>query len=1011
MSRAIAVFRADDTLIKIKFQRDRKKYEVPDKVIEYLEKDFKKNTTTKVTKKDLRHMVSAEIIFKYWEKYLKNMHIDQAEAVIKKRINELINETKDVSDYKTQKKYITYNSTNIQERQKVFQNNLDTLIFLEMTSHKNLFYGEGKTNQAEGREFGTIRTNLKKTFHKGIKSKYSIQNLVENTIDTGKDNINRWGMSKEKRTAARIRYKNMSPIAFSVIQGHKNRTKYDRKEELQSQQLKHYSESTAVIHRFNELLEAANNPNFQDINKNSYLHVAVSKGQTKVVKMLLAHEEINIDLKNNDGNTPLHIAAEQGNVELVRLLLEYNASPNIRNNGGYIPWQLTDNEEIENLLDPQEESQQQLFEEDEEISLEGSPRAEMDEEERSKSEEEQDDLYDYFGDPNFLDSQQEKMDEEDSLKGSPYPNGMDEEDIENIHDKKDDMQYSLYDTDMNGACYEYFKDKEDVFYLPAQKEKGHEKAILSNTLDTVIEQLQQGKRVISMVNVDLNHWSTFMICVSDGNLVVYYKDSLGYKPSQVFNTYVSNIAEQMNLDVITRVGRSKEQIENILYEDQDLVHCGVFAVKNAIKLSELSDEEVLQGVKPDYYNPLTENNESVDEENQSDIYDANIKTARHFIADLYHQNDILYNGQFDYESQVSSLDVTYKSYKREESYTSDIELHAAIQNGEYDMVENLLSRGVFDIDEQDDRQNTALHLAVQLASHEKKEEIINLLIAEGADIDIEDANGNTPLHLAAINMDYDTAAILLKKDPASLHAENNNYETALDIAIYNKDIEMAQLIFSQYSDFAQREVKKHNYEYCQLVGDMSEYKSKKRNRDELEEQEDLKSKKNILDEDEKMPKTMPDRKDSIEEDKSEYPQKKFKSANDIGKKPILSLASNLTPEHLADLISKSKNVDQLVRRLNMLEGKDDEYIKKVVDASRNLELPLFKGCTCVQDIISNLEKIPKETKFPSSACQTTGHLMYVLENYQHSKQVPSAFGLRDTVDKIPRQNVFTKNYM
>lgn len=73
-------------------------------------------------------------------------------------------------------------------------------------------------------------------------------------------------------------------------------------------------------------------------------------------------------------------------------------------------------------------------------------------------------------------------------------------------------------------------------------------------------------------------------------------------------------------------------------------------------------------------------------------------------------------------------------------------LHTAALKGDLAGVREALLSGGAGIDEQDDREHTALHLA---ASAGHADVVKFLLLEKGADPDAEDDDGNTPLHLAA----------------------------------------------------------------------------------------------------------------------------------------------------------------------------------------------------------------------------------------------------------------------
>lgn len=70
------------------------------------------------------------------------------------------------------------------------------------------------------------------------------------------------------------------------------------------------------------LLNAGANVNATKTNGETPLYIAVFKGRTKIVQLLLAVPGININAaKTNDGATPLFVAAFKGHKEIVQLLL------------------------------------------------------------------------------------------------------------------------------------------------------------------------------------------------------------------------------------------------------------------------------------------------------------------------------------------------------------------------------------------------------------------------------------------------------------------------------------------------------------------------------------------------------------------------------------------------------------------------------------------------------------------------------------------------------------------
>jgi ankyrin repeat protein len=79
--------------------------------------------------------------------------------------------------------------------------------------------------------------------------------------------------------------------------------------------------------------------NYKDetMNMNTALHMASGNGHVKIVELLLAVKDIDVNIVNNTGNTPLHYASFNGKKEIVELLIASKADPNVKNNVGSIP--------------------------------------------------------------------------------------------------------------------------------------------------------------------------------------------------------------------------------------------------------------------------------------------------------------------------------------------------------------------------------------------------------------------------------------------------------------------------------------------------------------------------------------------------------------------------------------------------------------------------------------------------------------------------------------------------
>ena len=81
---------------------------------------------------------------------------------------------------------------------------------------------------------------------------------------------------------------------------------------------------------------------YQDINGNSYLHLAVIKQLENIIRLLIK-KGININLQNNEGNTALHYAYNTGDIKYIAILVEKKADLNIKNKNGLTPEEIEKN--------------------------------------------------------------------------------------------------------------------------------------------------------------------------------------------------------------------------------------------------------------------------------------------------------------------------------------------------------------------------------------------------------------------------------------------------------------------------------------------------------------------------------------------------------------------------------------------------------------------------------------------------------------------------------------------
>ena len=68
------------------------------------------------------------------------------------------------------------------------------------------------------------------------------------------------------------------------------------------------------------------------------LHTACDRGHTDIVRLLLSHDGIDVDIANRNGDTPLHAACSEGHTDIARLLLSHDGIDTTKANiNGHTP--------------------------------------------------------------------------------------------------------------------------------------------------------------------------------------------------------------------------------------------------------------------------------------------------------------------------------------------------------------------------------------------------------------------------------------------------------------------------------------------------------------------------------------------------------------------------------------------------------------------------------------------------------------------------------------------------
>jgi ankyrin repeat protein len=102
-----------------------------------------------------------------------------------------------------------------------------------------------------------------------------------------------------------------------------------------------------------DLITLGANVDWQDEDNSNQtpLHKAAMKGNEEITRMLIdAGADVNV--QNRNGETPLHWAARYRKVEIARMLIDAGARKDILNYRDRLPYDLTTNQELKNMLKP-----------------------------------------------------------------------------------------------------------------------------------------------------------------------------------------------------------------------------------------------------------------------------------------------------------------------------------------------------------------------------------------------------------------------------------------------------------------------------------------------------------------------------------------------------------------------------------------------------------------------------------------------------------------------------------
>ena len=145
----------------------------------------------------------------------------------------------------------------------------------------------------------------------------------------------------------------------------------------------------------------------------------------------------------------------------------------------------------------------------------------------------------------------------------------------------------------------------------------------------------------------------------------------------------------------------------------------------------------------------------------------------------------------------------------------------AIENGDTDMLEDLMSVCCYDIHQQNlpniNLQDKHGFTALAEASEKGAIPLLQFLIENSANINLPTKSGHTPLSLAAINGQEESLQCLLKAGQGAKY-KNSDGVTLLMLVAYHDQLKIAEIFIGLGCDVHQRD----SFSYCDQNGQQSD---------------------------------------------------------------------------------------------------------------------------------------------------------------------------------------------
>jgi ankyrin repeat protein len=241
--------------------------------------------------------------------------------------------------------------------------------------------------------------------------------------------------------------------------------------------------------------------------------------------------------------------------------------------------------------------------------------------------------------------------------GSPYLLPEETRQIEkcNAFNTCRDLGYWYQDSDITAIASLLIKDFENISFVGAIGRSQYQSVDAKKILESKKVELTADKRLVGIYNTGGNHWIAFIIFKDlVGRTTCCYKDSLGEERID-FEQDVGAVFTEVKINCLQKgQAEQTEELDNAIADNNGLVSCGVFALKNLGTLTSCANFG-----EAEFYNP----GKNLEE------YEYNVRAARREYGLLYAKS--IYDGLPDNDNRLKELFIELKITSEQKK---DIEL-------------------------------------------------------------------------------------------------------------------------------------------------------------------------------------------------------------------------------------------------------------------------------------------------------------------------------------------------